>query len=48
LRAEFEARGLPVKDGHWAYRLLMVEDLDGNQLFFTIRTGLTSRSEAVN
>ena len=34
LRAEFEARGLPVKDGHWGYRLLVVEDLDGNQLFF--------------
>ena len=34
LRAEFEARGLPVKDGHWGYRLLVVVDLDGNQLFF--------------
>jgi hypothetical protein len=34
LRAEFEARGVPVKDGHWGYRLLVVEDLDGNQLFF--------------
>ena len=27
-------RGLPVKDGNWGYRLLVVEDLDGNQLFF--------------
>ena len=34
LRAELEARGAPVKDGHWGYRLLVVEDLDGNQLFF--------------
>jgi hypothetical protein len=34
LRAEFEARGVPVKDGHWGYRLLVVEDFDGNQLFF--------------
>ena len=34
LRTEFEARGAPVKDGHWGYRLLVVEDLDGNQLFF--------------
>ena len=34
LRAEFEARGVPVKDGQWGYRLLVVEDLDGNQLFF--------------
>jgi hypothetical protein len=34
LRAEFEARGAPVTDGRWGYRLLVVEDLDGNQLFF--------------
>ena len=33
-RAEFEARGAPVKDGRWGYRLLVVEDPDGNQLFF--------------
>jgi catechol 2,3-dioxygenase-like lactoylglutathione lyase family enzyme len=34
LRAELEARGVPVKDGEWGYRLLVVEDPDGNQLFF--------------
>ena len=34
LRAEFEARGAAVKDGRWGYRVLVVEDLDGNQLFF--------------
>jgi catechol 2,3-dioxygenase-like lactoylglutathione lyase family enzyme len=34
LRAELEARGVPVKDGRWGYRLLVVEDLDGNQLFY--------------
>ncbi len=34
LRAEFEGRGAPVKDGRWGYRLLVVEDPDGNQLFF--------------
>jgi catechol 2,3-dioxygenase-like lactoylglutathione lyase family enzyme len=34
LRAEFEARGVPVKDGWWGYRLVVVEDPDGNQLFF--------------
>ena len=34
LRAELEARGVQVKDGLWGYRLLVVEDLDGNQLFF--------------
>ena len=32
LRTKFELRGVPVKDGHWGYRVLVVEDLDGNQL----------------
>ena len=34
LRANFEVRGAPVKDGQWGYRLLVIEDLDGNELFF--------------
>jgi catechol 2,3-dioxygenase-like lactoylglutathione lyase family enzyme len=34
LRAEFEANGAAVKDGWWGYRLLVVDDPDGNQLFF--------------
>jgi catechol 2,3-dioxygenase-like lactoylglutathione lyase family enzyme len=34
LRAELEARGVAVKDGSWGYRLLVVDDLDGNQLLF--------------
>jgi uncharacterized glyoxalase superfamily protein PhnB len=34
LRAELEARGVAVKDGSWGYRLLVVDDPDGNQLFF--------------
>lgn len=34
LRAELEGRGAPVRDGHWGYRLLVVDDPDGNQLFF--------------
>jgi hypothetical protein len=33
LRAELEARGVEVKDGRWGYRVLVVGDLDGNQLF---------------
>jgi hypothetical protein len=31
---EFETRGVSVKEGSWDYRLLAVEDLDSNQLFF--------------
>ena len=34
LRAELEAKGASVKDGNWGYRLLVVDDPDGNQLFF--------------
>jgi len=34
IRAELEARGVPVKEGSRGYRLLVVEDPDGNQLFF--------------
>ena len=34
LRAELEGRGVPMKEGSWGYRLLVVDDPDGNQLFF--------------
>jgi catechol 2,3-dioxygenase-like lactoylglutathione lyase family enzyme len=34
LRAELEAKGVSVKEGTWGYRLLVVDDLDGNQIFF--------------
>ena len=34
LRVELEAKGVAVKEGSWGYRLLVVDDPDGNQLFF--------------
>jgi catechol 2,3-dioxygenase-like lactoylglutathione lyase family enzyme len=34
LRAELKAKGVLVKEGSWGYRLLVVDDPDGNQLFF--------------
>ena len=34
LRAELEAKGVQVKEGSWGYRILIVDDLDGNQLLF--------------
>ncbi len=34
VRADFERAGVPVSDGHWGYRLMIVEDPDGNQLLF--------------
>jgi uncharacterized glyoxalase superfamily protein PhnB len=39
LRAELEAKGIPVREGSWGYRLLVVDDLDGNQLFFNYPGG---------
>jgi catechol 2,3-dioxygenase-like lactoylglutathione lyase family enzyme len=34
LRAELEHRGAPVSQGRWGYRVLIVEDPDGNLLYF--------------
>jgi len=34
LRAELEAKGVPVNEDSWGYRLLVADDPDGNQHFF--------------
>jgi catechol 2,3-dioxygenase-like lactoylglutathione lyase family enzyme len=34
LRAELEGKGVEVADGWWGYRLLVVRDPDGNELYF--------------
>ena len=34
LRAELEGKGVAVTNGSWGYRLLVVDDPDGNQLLF--------------
>ncbi len=44
LRAEFEAKGVPVKEGSWGYRLLVVDDPDGNQLLFNYPANAASPS----
>jgi hypothetical protein len=50
LHEELEAKGAPVKEGWWGYRLLVVDDLDGNQLFFNfpneMASGKIARDEA--
>ncbi len=50
LRAELDAKDVPVKEGSWGYRLLVVDDLDGNQLFFNYpnetASGTMARDEA--
>jgi len=42
LRAELEAKGVLVKDGWWGDRLLVVDDPDGNQLFFNYPSEIAS------
>jgi catechol 2,3-dioxygenase-like lactoylglutathione lyase family enzyme len=34
LRKELQSKGIFVKEASWGYRLIVVDDLDGNQLFF--------------
>ena len=46
LRAELEAKGVTVKAGSWGYRLLVVDDLDGNQLFFNYPSETASNKTA--
>jgi catechol 2,3-dioxygenase-like lactoylglutathione lyase family enzyme len=42
LRAELEARGVDVKDGQWGYRLMVIADPDGNELYFPYPTSLAT------
>jgi catechol 2,3-dioxygenase-like lactoylglutathione lyase family enzyme len=48
LRAELEANGVPVKDGSWGYRLLVVDDPDGNQLLFNYPSDTASGKPAAD
>jgi catechol 2,3-dioxygenase-like lactoylglutathione lyase family enzyme len=34
VRAELEGKGVAVEDGRWGYRLMIVRDPDGNELYF--------------
>lgn len=45
LRAELESKGAPVKEGWWGYRLLVIDDPDGNQLFFNYSNAPTPTPE---
>lgn len=42
LRAELEGRGVDVKDGQWSYRLMVVADPDGNELYFPYPAAVVS------
>ena len=46
LRAELVARDVAVKDGSWGYRVLVVDDPDGNQLLFNYPSETASRNTA--
>jgi hypothetical protein len=34
VRVELEGRGVNVKAGNWGYRLMVIADPDGNELYF--------------
>ena len=46
LRAEFTARQVAVRDGEWGYRLMVVEDPDGNTLYFPYPAEAESQESA--
>jgi hypothetical protein len=47
LRAEFESKGVPVNEASWGYRVLVIDDPDGNQLLFNYPSGAaTSKTGA--
>ena len=46
LRAEFQARSVPMKDGWWGFDTMIIEDLDGNELFFPVPKPETERVES--
>jgi catechol 2,3-dioxygenase-like lactoylglutathione lyase family enzyme len=39
VRAELEGKGVDVKDGWWGYKVLVVRDPDGNELYFNYPNG---------
>jgi hypothetical protein len=43
-RAELEGRGVDVRDGHWGYRLMVIADPDGNELYIPYPTSLAAGS----
>ncbi len=46
LRVELGTKGVPVKEGSWGYRVLVVDDPDGNQLLFNYPSKLASAKVA--
>ena len=43
LLTELEERGVDVKDGVWGYRVMIVMDPDGNELYFPYEEGLQAK-----
>jgi len=46
LRAELKAKDVLVKEGSWGYRVLIVDDPDGNQLLFNFPNEAASGKNA--
>ena len=48
LRDEFEGRGAPIRDGWWGYDTMIIEDPDGNELFFPYPNDADKKSSPVS
>ena len=48
LRTELESKGVQVREGSWGYRLLVIDDPDGNQLFFNYPNETASSETVAN
>jgi hypothetical protein len=48
LRAEFEQRGAPVREDGWGYDTMIIEDPDGNELFFPYPNDAKEESDSAS
>ena len=46
LRSELEQKGVDVKDGWWGYKLMVIHDPDGNELYFNYPNAPAKTDEA--
>ena len=48
LRSELEQKGVDVKDGWWGYKLMVIHDPDGNELYFNYPNAPDTKTPATN
>jgi catechol 2,3-dioxygenase-like lactoylglutathione lyase family enzyme len=48
LRSELEHKGVNVKDGWWGYKLMVIHDPDGNELYFNYPNAPDAKTPATD